>query len=159
MRYDPSNQNDDPTDQWGNVFPRARPAFRQEVSRGSMTTMTNDPTTNAYMALFANARTPQEQADVRSRYAQALTANGPNEERRRFDLGREDTNRQFDARANMFRELLGRKMPDFSGGSAEAPPWMAQGGGGFGMASGGMGRDQGIDSATRNYLMRLLQGR
>lgn len=72
---------------------------------------------------------------------------------------REDTNRQFDTKTNMFREMLARKMPDFFGaGSAPSA------GGGYGqpdlIAFGGQQQqrqDPGLDAATRNYLLRFLR--
>jgi hypothetical protein len=89
-----------------------------------------------------------------ARQRQALT-----EDVRRYDLGRDDTNRQFDAKTNMFREMLGRKMPDFFG--AGSTPTMG-GGGGFSMQGMSMGgqpmNDPGLDAATRNYLLRFLRG-
>lgn len=72
---------------------------------------------------------------------------------RQFDEG----GRQFDAKTNMFREMLARKMPDFFG--AGAAPTMG-GGGGYQQAQafGGGGADLGLDQATRNYLLRFLRG-
>lgn len=92
-------------------------------------------------------------------YARSLDSRGFEEEKRRFDLGREDTNRQFNGKTNMFREMLARKMPDFFGaGSAPSV------GGGYGqpdlIAFGGQQQqrqDPGLDAATRNYLLRFLR--
>lgn len=74
---------------------------------------------------------------------------------RMFDEG----GRQFDAKTNMFREMLARKMPDFFG--AGSSPSM---GGGYGqpdlIAFGGQQQqrqDPGLDAATRNYLLRFLR--
>ena len=77
---------------------------------------------------------------------------------RRYDLGREDTNRQFDAKTNMFREMLARKMPDFFGGGMGGQP--QAGGGMTGFSMGGQfggGADSGLDAATRNYPLRFLR--
>lgn len=79
---------------------------------------------------------------------------------RQFDEG----GRQFDAKANMFREMLARKMPDFFG--AGSTPTMGGMDGSFGRtsAAGGTpafsfgGNDPGLDQATRNYLLRFLRG-
>lgn len=77
---------------------------------------------------------------------------------RRYDLGREDTNRQFDMKTNMFREMLARKMPDFFGSGAGGPPQAGGGMTGFSMGGqfGGQA-DAGLDQATRNYLLRFLR--
>lgn len=74
---------------------------------------------------------------------------------RQFDEG----GRQFDAKTNMFREMLARKMPDFfGGGSGGMQPQMGGGMSQFSSASQyGAGKDDGLDAATRNYLLRFLR--
>lgn len=105
-----------------------------------------------------NQKKMRADADATDNRQRQIEDRNFNDATRRFDLGREDENRQFDMKTNMFREMLARKMPDFFGaGSAPSV------GGGYGqpdlIAFGGQQQrqDPGLDAATRNYLLRFLR--
>lgn len=105
-----------------------------------------------------NQKKMRSEADATDNRQRVLEDRNFNDATRRFDLGREDANRQLDAKTNMFREMLARKMPDFFGGGMGGQP--QAGGGMTGFSMGGQfggGADAGLDAATRNYLLRFLR--
>lgn len=97
----------------------------------------NDQITQAYTALFANAQTPQEQAEVRRRYSQALMgdqARTPMREDREFDAGaqqRQEEARRFDVGIDSRNRLLqmlmagGGAMGGAPGGGGRSSPYAA----------------------------------
>lgn len=159
----------------GGVVQPGPATYRRDGSSGSITTMTGDPYQNAYMAAFANARTPAEQAAIRSQYSAAVVAPQQARDRNemedasfrrrmaeqefglardRFGLDSELSRGRLGMQgtlANALAQALGQRQR--FGGAMDIPPWMA---GGQMQSQGGQG--MGLRDETRNYLMRFLRG-
>ena len=128
-------------------------------------------TYNAFSALFANARTPQEQAAIRQRYAEQVLQN------ERF--GRTEPSRLTDDRTALLRTLLGNLGPSLSAGGAPTmqaggptmPAWgsgdgweggrftgsMPRARGGYGGGFGDGVDDDPMRPQTQNFLAALLR--
>lgn len=126
--------------------------------------------TSAFQALFANARTPADQAAIRQRYAESMLAQqGEDRNMLREDrsFAQREPSRQFDERSNLLRMIFG------GGGMGAAPasPTYGEGdgwqGGRFTGATapsvggmGGMGMPVSAPDPMRksldNYLAQLL---
>lgn len=156
-------QDEEQYDAFGNFYPRAQGMFQQQVSRGGIS-MPIDKTSNfnAFSALFANARTPDEQARVRRDYASSLLSGD--------ETARADDRSRFDARLGLMRGMIDRKPPDFFAGAPGAFGPADRGeklsvGVHAGMGkprrggwSGGWDGEQlGLVPETRNFLLRYLR--
>ena len=113
---------------------------------------------NAEMA--ARRRAAQDFEDAQRQDTLANSAFGRQMAERNFG----EQGRQFDARINVLRELLGRKMPDFYGGGAPAaaPAGLAATIGSAGGPPGNKrgflpwGADQMSGAPVNNFLARVL---
>lgn len=129
----------------------------------------NDMTT-AFQALFANARTPQDQAAIRARYAETMLGQqGEDRDMMRQDrsFARQEPSRQFDERTNLLRMIFGGGMGGGTGGAPQTAYGQGDGwqGGRFtgqqqaAQGFGGMQTSPPVDPMRKNidnYLAQLL---
>lgn len=131
--------------------------------------------TSAFQALFANARTPADQAAIRQRYAESMLAQqGEDRNMLREDrsFAQREPSRQFDERSNLLRMIFGGGTPFGSQPQTaygQGDGWQGgrfNGGAQQGYQMGGMQSQPAMRSAVDplqknldNYLARLLGGR